>query len=137
MAKKARLSKDAFDWVKDTTKEAAEDRSKADEQEKKKPAATKMKTRESAKKKSNKQQVSVPGRTVLIRYQKSGEIVAIAEIDKEEAAAEETLYLDIPGGEQAEVFNLEKGLAKLRLIEIHNRYQVDTSGRKPKLVAKS
>lgn len=141
MAKKARLSKDAFDWVKDTTKEAAEDTSieneKERKQKKKKPDAPKTKTRESVKKKNDKQQASVPGRTVLIRYQKSGEIVAIAEIDKEEAAAEETLYLDVPGGEQADVFNLEGGLAKLRLIEIHNRYQVDTSGRKPKLVAKS
>lgn len=139
MAKKTRLSKDAFDWVKDTSKEAEEDTSKEQKeekkQEKKKPAAAKPKTKKPAKKKSDRSQSSVSGRTVLIRYQKNGEIVAIVEIDKEDAAAE-TSYLDASGGEKADVFNLEGSLAKLRLIEIHNRYSVDTSGKKSKLVLK-
>jgi hypothetical protein len=139
MAKKTRLSKDAFDWVKDTSKEAEEDTSKEKEKEKtpkkKKPAATKPKAKKPAEKKGDESQAGVTGRTVLIRYQKNGGIVAIAEIGKEEANTE-TSYLDAPGGEKAVVFNLDGNLAGLRLIEIHNRYQVDVSGKKPKLVLK-
>lgn len=140
MAKKTRLSKDAFDWVKDTSKEAEEDTSKEKEKEKapekKKPASAKPMAKEPAKKKNDKSQASVAGRTVLIRYQKDGEIVAIAEIDKDEAAAEGTASLDAPGGEKSGVFSLEGSLAKLRLIEIHNRYRVDASEKKQKLVLK-
>jgi len=138
MAKKTRLSKDAFDWVKDTSKEAEEETSKEKKeekkQEKKKAVAAKPKAREPVKKKNNELQTVASGRTVLIRYQKSGEIVAIAEIGKEEAASAETSYLDAPRGEKADVFILEGSLARLRLIEIHNHYRVDTSGKKPKLV---
>lgn len=140
MAKKTRLSKDAFDWVKDTSKEAEEETSKEKKeekkQEKKKPVAAKPKAREPVKKKSDESQASTSGRTVLIRYQKNGEIVAIAEIGKEEAASAEPSYLDTPGGEKVDIFTLEGSLAKLRLIEIHNRYRVDTSGKKIMLVLK-
>jgi hypothetical protein len=137
MAKKTRLSKDAFDWVKDTSKEAEEDTSKEKKQKKKKPVAAKPNARKPKKKKNDESQLSATGKTVLIRYQKSGEIIAIAEIGKEEAVAVETSYLDASGAEKADVFNLEDSLAKLRLIEIHNRYCVDTSEKRPKLVLKN
>lgn len=123
MAKKdKRLSKDAFDWVQDTSKESGEEESGQKEKKSKSQSAP-------AKKKSKTE------RQIFIRYDKdSGDIAAIQEVSESVRADIENPWSEVPEEQEVDAFTLTADLREKRLLEIHTTYKVDTGGKKPKLV---
>lgn len=124
MAKKSKLSKDAFDWVKPTTQETQ-------------PAPpARIKTTEDAPPKAGGPALK-RGRIIFVRYKKrSGEIVAILEMPMEQQAMVTNPFINVPAEDEVEGFTLVGAMLDKELIDIHTKYQVDTSGKAPKLVPK-
>jgi|GEM_PF-5692980 len=124
MAKKEkRLSKDAFDWVQDTSGESREEKPAG----KKKSAASAKPAGKTGSRKS---------RQVYVRYVKeSGQIVAVQEMSEALTGDITNPWAEVPTEQQVETFPLTGDLKEKRLLEIHTNYQVDTGGKKPKLIS--
>lgn len=142
MAKKSRLSKDAFDWVKDTSGEASEETSPPEKTKAPKKAKKSTASKTSASKPKKPSPAEKPevkdtaARTVFIRYKTGGDILMVAEIVKEGYKAGEHPFGKLAKNEKAAEFKLTGELAKLNLGTIQRRYRVEASGTAPKLVLK-
>ncbi len=124
MAKKdKRLSKDAFDWVQDTSGESGKKSAgKKKTQSKRQPGAAKTGTKEK--------------RQIFIRYTKeNGEIVALQEMSEAMHEDMENPWEEVPEDQTVAAFPLTGDLREKRLLEIHTNYRVETGGKKPKLIS--
>jgi hypothetical protein len=122
MAKKPKLSKDAFDWVKSTSRETG------------KPAADRPSQSEPSPRESRAPRPR-KGRKVFVRHKKrGGEIVAILEMPPEHARSDESPFINVPGEDDVCGFVLNDDLAEIDLVEIHEKFKVDLSSKTPRLV---
>ncbi len=129
MAKKSKLSKDAFDWVKNTSPEA----------EVSSPPKVKEEVLSSEVKKEVKalRGITKKERTIFVKHKKrGGEIVSIAETIAGQDESTTQPFFNVPADEDVKEFNLADDLLAKALIEIHTKYKVDTAGKAPKLVLK-
>lgn len=124
MAKKdKRLSKDAFDWVQDTSGKSEEDKTASKER----PAKSTGATKETGTRKARK---------VFVRYiKKSGQIMAVQEMSEALTGDITNPWAEVPKEQQVETFELSGNLKEKGLLDIHTNYRVDTGGKKPKLVS--
>lgn len=130
--KKSRLSKDAFDWVKDTSQPASETGRKPPDE----PAAAPKKQRAAPPKKKSAAKAKAPdpapaakppgkkasGKRLFVRYAANGMIISLAEADTNP-------FRHLRSGEQAGEIALPGELAGKPLAELHANYHVDTAGK--------
>lgn len=129
MAKKSKLSKDAFDWVKNTSPEA----------EGSPPPEVKEEAAPSEVKREAKalRGITTKERTIFVKHKKrGGEIMSIAETIAGQDEITAHPFFNVPADEDVKEFNLADDLLAKELIEIHTKYKVDTAGKAPKLVLK-
>jgi len=114
MSKKSRISKDAFGWVKDTSKE--EEVAQPEKEE-----ISKL-----AKEPIGAQAKMAQERKIYVRYNsKSGDIVSMAEIVKGSPPPAGHPYANLPPGETVNEFTLAGDLQNEKLIDIHQNFKVD------------
>ncbi|NIV03800.1 hypothetical protein GWN26_07505 [Candidatus Saccharibacteria bacterium] len=130
--KKKRLSKDAFDWVEDTSGKEEEASAKAGEkaeksqQRKSKPAKTEKTAAESE---------AGQQKTLFVKYLKEdGSIVATQEVQTTKDKSGIQPWSEIPENMAVTAISLTGQFAGKTLLEIHTQYRVEVSGKKPKLV---
>ena len=133
MNRKSPLSKDAFDWIQDTTKAAGE----KNETETKSVKPAKHTVPEIQKPPAIKKMPGESVRFVFVRYKDNGNIVGMVEVIKGEKKPDIHPYLNVPADEKVAGFSLTGELAAMPLIEIHNNYKVITTGAKPRLTPKA
>ena len=75
------------------------------------------------------------GKTLLVRYRRNGDIVALAEIDAKKRSRRLT-FGDVPPDQMAVKITLPGHLAEKSLLDIHSQCMVDVSGALPQLVMK-
>lgn len=138
--KKSRISKDAFDWIKDTTEESAKrEEEQARAQPKEKPTPGKRKEKKTTKARSEPARKKATGKekkVVFIKFGKDGTIIAMAEFRKVGSEKRKQPFLRVSPEERVAEFELSGELADKRMVDVHSHYKVDLSGKKPHLVRK-
>lgn len=137
--KKPRLSKDAFDWVKDTSQPASETGPKPPDE----PVAAPPKKHAASPKKKNAAKAKTPapaskpqikkssGKRLFVRYAGNGMIISLAEAGK----GGKNPFRHLRSGEQTGEIELTAELTGKALAELHEQYHLDTTGKTTRLKA--